>query len=71
MLMLCIEKNLKSHNYITKLLDQLMTINIQPSFVQCLRLVADGFVVIFTNATSFDKGEHLLIGTKTILFSFY
>lgn len=62
MLMLCIEKNINCHNYITKILDQLMTINMQPSFVQCLRLVADGFVGIFTKSTNFDNGEHLLIG---------
>lgn len=45
----------------------------QPAFVQCLRLVADGFCEIFSNATNYDKGEHLLIGKtkqqqKTFLF---
>lgn len=36
----------------------------QPASVQCLRLVADGFVEIFSKSTNYDKGEHLLIGEK-------
>lgn len=66
LLILFIQRNMDVHIFISKILDNITSLRLDAGYVSTLRILADGFNVIYSECENFMLGEHLLLG----LFAF-
>lgn len=62
LLILFIQKNMDVHIFVSKILDNVTSLRLDAGYVSTLRILADGFNVIYSECESFMLGEHLLLG---------
>lgn len=66
LLILFTENHVNISAYTTKILEQLTTIHLDESYGQALKMLADGMMEIFTNTSSFELGEYMLLGNRIL-----
>lgn len=62
LLILFIQKHMDVHIFITKILENIASLRLDAGYVATLKILADGFNVIYTQCENFILGEHLLLG---------
>lgn len=62
LLVLFIQKNMDVHIFISKILENITSLRLDAGYVSTLRILADGFNVIYSQCENFILGEHLLLG---------
>lgn len=66
LLILFAQKQLDVHIFITKILENISSLRLDAGYVPTLRILADGFNVIYSQCDSFVLGEHLLLGLNLV-----
>lgn len=66
LLILFIQKHLDVHIFITKILENIASLRLDAGYVSALRILADGFSVIYSQCENFLLGEHLLLGLSLV-----
>lgn len=54
------------HIFISKILENIMSLRLDAGYVSTLRILADGFNIIYSQCENFILGEHLLLGLSKL-----
>lgn len=71
LIVLFTEKNLNISTYVQKIIEQINYIHLDEGYYPTMKILADGFLEIFSNSESYQLGQHLLLGLFQLLFCSY